>query len=55
MAGADDDAGNAKVTLFGRLKEKLIAAKEKAARERRHDSGAAVLPGDNARNRLPPG
>ena len=55
MAGAGDDTGGARVTLFGRLKEKLISAKEKAARQRRHDSGAAVLPGDNARNRLPPG
>jgi DMSO/TMAO reductase YedYZ molybdopterin-dependent catalytic subunit len=53
-----------KVTLLGRIKEKLIAAKEKAARERRHDSGiqpqggendGALPPGDNSRKRLPPG
>lgn len=49
--------GETKVTLIGRIKQKLIAAKEKTARERRLQSAPmdAPVPGYNTRNRLPPG
>jgi DMSO/TMAO reductase YedYZ molybdopterin-dependent catalytic subunit len=45
-----------KVTLIGRIKQKLIAAKEKTARERRLQClPPGLADGDNTRNRLPPG
>jgi DMSO/TMAO reductase YedYZ molybdopterin-dependent catalytic subunit len=56
----EDDGAERKVTLLGRIKDKLIASKEKTARERRLQSGT----GGNAsadtrdgvgRDRLPPG
>jgi len=50
--------GGERITLIGRLKEKLVAAKERAARERRHLTGgeARAEPGGVAgRGRLPPG
>jgi DMSO/TMAO reductase YedYZ molybdopterin-dependent catalytic subunit len=43
----------AKVTLLGRLKQKLIAAKEKTARDKRLQSDGPILP--DRSNRLPPG
>lgn len=52
MGGADEP--ERKVTLIGRIKDKLVAAKEKTARDRRLQS-AGTAPADNARNRLPPG
>ncbi len=42
------------VTFIGRIKDKLIAAREKKARENRLLCATPLL-GDNARNRLPPG
>jgi DMSO/TMAO reductase YedYZ molybdopterin-dependent catalytic subunit len=42
------------VTFLGRIKDKLIAAREKAAAEKRLQSGEPAQ-GDNSRNRLPPG
>ncbi len=53
MTGDDGDRPE-KVTLIGRIKDKLIASKEKTARERRLQSGVPV-PDDNSRERLPPG
>lgn len=49
MTGSDD----AKVTLLGRIKEKLIAAKQKTAREKRLQSTEPTMTDRN--NRLPPG
>jgi hypothetical protein len=42
-----------KVTLLGRIKKKLIAAKQKTAREKRLQSTEPTAP--NRNNRLPPG
>lgn len=53
MSGDDTDRSG-KVTLIGRIKDKLIAAKERTAQERRLQSGTPV-PADGARNRLPLG
>jgi DMSO/TMAO reductase YedYZ molybdopterin-dependent catalytic subunit len=56
----DDGSGEHKVTLLGRIKDKLIASKEKTARERRLQSASAGgqppdASGAGARDRLPPG
>ncbi|MFM2129506.1 MAG: hypothetical protein RL477_1052 [Pseudomonadota bacterium] len=45
--------GERKVSLIGRMKDKLIAAREKTARERRLQSGES--PAAQGRDRLPPG
>jgi DMSO/TMAO reductase YedYZ molybdopterin-dependent catalytic subunit len=56
----DDGGIERKVTLIGRIKDKLIASKEKTARERRLQSTPAGAPaadasGSGVRERLPPG
>jgi DMSO/TMAO reductase YedYZ molybdopterin-dependent catalytic subunit len=55
-----DDGAEHKVTLLGRIKDKLIASKEKTARERRLQGIPAGAPAADAsatgrRDRLPPG
>ncbi len=53
MGGGDGDEDE--VPLAGRIKARLIAAKEKAARLRCPRGAAAPAAGDSARERLPPG